>query len=135
MRIWEKENRSHHEVSHNHNHNHNHNPNPRKKRKEKKRKVLSWERERERAAIMNLFRLLGDMTHLLSIVVLLLKIRNMKSCAGMYLICYVSAQFHSSSSIVQFVYFCLFKSMWLDFIVFVLCSFGSNSLFKRNCLV
>lgn len=34
---------------------------------------------------MNLFRLLGDMTHLLSIVVLLLKIRNMKSCAGISL--------------------------------------------------
>ncbi|XP_059434853.1 ER lumen protein-retaining receptor B-like [Corylus avellana] len=34
---------------------------------------------------MNLFRLLGDMTHLLSIVVLLLKIRTMKSCAGISL--------------------------------------------------
>ncbi|XP_021621149.2 ER lumen protein-retaining receptor isoform X1 [Manihot esculenta] len=34
---------------------------------------------------MNLFRLAGDMTHLLSIVVLLLKIRNMKSCAGISL--------------------------------------------------
>lgn len=32
--------------------------------------------------IMNIFRLAGDMTHLLSIVVLLLKIRTMKSCAG-----------------------------------------------------
>ncbi|GFY83369.1 endoplasmic reticulum retention defective 2B [Actinidia rufa] len=34
---------------------------------------------------MNLFRLAGDMTHLLSIVVLLLKIRTMKSCAGISL--------------------------------------------------
>ncbi|KAE8077305.1 hypothetical protein FH972_015877 [Carpinus fangiana] len=34
---------------------------------------------------MNLFRLLGDMTHLLSIVVLLLKIRTVKSCAGISL--------------------------------------------------
>ncbi|KAJ9179760.1 hypothetical protein P3X46_008092 [Hevea brasiliensis] len=34
---------------------------------------------------MNLFRLAGDMTHLLSIVVLLLKIRKMKSCAGISL--------------------------------------------------
>lgn len=34
---------------------------------------------------MNLFRLAGDMTHLLSIIVLLLKIRTMKSCAGISL--------------------------------------------------
>ncbi|KAK2972850.1 hypothetical protein RJ640_028378 [Escallonia rubra] len=34
---------------------------------------------------MNVFRLAGDMTHLLSIVVLLLKIRTMKSCAGISL--------------------------------------------------
>ncbi|XP_044477958.1 ER lumen protein-retaining receptor-like [Mangifera indica] len=34
---------------------------------------------------MNPFRLAGDMTHLLSIVVLLLKIRTMKSCAGISL--------------------------------------------------
>ena len=33
---------------------------------------------------MNIFRLAGDMTHLLSIVVLLLKIRTMKSCAGIF---------------------------------------------------
>lgn len=35
-------------------------------------------------AIMNIFRLAGDMTHLLSIVVLLLKIRTMKSCSGIH---------------------------------------------------
>jgi len=34
---------------------------------------------------MNVFRLLGDMTHLLSIMVLLLKIHSMKSCAGISL--------------------------------------------------
>ncbi|GLJ38945.1 hypothetical protein SUGI_0793990 [Cryptomeria japonica] len=34
---------------------------------------------------MNVFRLAGDMTHLLSIVVLLLKIHSMKSCAGISL--------------------------------------------------
>ncbi|KAI9156868.1 hypothetical protein LWI28_013471 [Acer negundo] len=34
---------------------------------------------------MNLFRLAGDMTHLLSIIVLLLKIRTTKSCAGISL--------------------------------------------------
>ncbi|KAM7463571.1 hypothetical protein LguiA_031692 [Lonicera macranthoides] len=34
---------------------------------------------------MNVFRLAGDMTHLLSIIVLLLKIRTMKSCAGISL--------------------------------------------------
>ena len=31
---------------------------------------------------MNVFRLAGDMTHLLSVVVLLLKIHTIKSCAG-----------------------------------------------------
>ncbi|GER46775.1 ER lumen protein retaining receptor [Striga asiatica] len=34
---------------------------------------------------MNVFRLAGDMTHLLSVIVLLLKIRTMKSCAGISL--------------------------------------------------
>ncbi|CAH9110965.1 unnamed protein product [Cuscuta europaea] len=34
---------------------------------------------------MNIFRLAGDMTHLLSIILLLLKIRTMKSCAGISL--------------------------------------------------
>ncbi|KAJ0970877.1 hypothetical protein J5N97_018836 [Dioscorea zingiberensis] len=34
---------------------------------------------------MNAFRLLGDMTHLLSILILLLKIRTTKSCAGISL--------------------------------------------------
>ncbi|KAK6936555.1 ER lumen protein retaining receptor [Dillenia turbinata] len=34
---------------------------------------------------MNVFRFAGDMTHLLSIIVLLLKIRTMKSCAGISL--------------------------------------------------
>ena len=32
---------------------------------------------------MNVFRLSGDMTHLVSILVLMLKIRAMRSCAGM----------------------------------------------------
>ncbi|GJP48009.1 hypothetical protein CLOM_g7250 [Closterium sp. NIES-68] len=35
--------------------------------------------------MMNIFRLAGDMTHLMSIVVLLLKIVTMKSCAGISL--------------------------------------------------
>ncbi|CAI5507835.1 unnamed protein product [Closterium sp. NIES-64] len=35
--------------------------------------------------MMNIFRLAGDMTHLMSIVVLLLKIMTMKSCAGISL--------------------------------------------------
>lgn len=33
-------------------------------------------------ATMNLFRLMGDMSHLLSIIVLLLKIRATRSCRG-----------------------------------------------------
>jgi len=35
-------------------------------------------------AKMNIFRLAGDMTHLLSIIVLLLKIRATRSCRGMF---------------------------------------------------
>ncbi|KAJ6315007.1 hypothetical protein OIU78_018484 [Salix suchowensis] len=31
---------------------------------------------------MNIFRLVGDMTHLASVLVLLLKIHTIKSCAG-----------------------------------------------------
>lgn len=34
---------------------------------------------------MNIFRLAGDMTHLVSVLVLLLKIHTIKSCAGSYL--------------------------------------------------
>lgn len=33
---------------------------------------------------MNIFRLAGDMTHLASVLVLLLKIHTIKSCAGMH---------------------------------------------------
>lgn len=36
----------------------------------------------KREFTMNVFRLAGDMTHLLSIIVLLLKIRTTKSCSG-----------------------------------------------------
>lgn len=63
-------------------------------RKEKNtRKVkLAGERQRQREGekiiMMNLFRLAGDMTHLLSILVLLLKIRTTKSCAGWYYLFY-----------------------------------------------
>ena len=90
-------------------HNHNHN-----QRKEEKALEL-----REWAAMMNLFRLLGDMTHLLCIVFLLLKIRTMKSCAGTY---FVLAQL----PLLSLFLFCLSKSMWLDFVVLVWCLFGSN---------
>jgi hypothetical protein len=44
---------------------------------------------------MNVFRLAGDMMHLLSIIVLLLKITGIKSCRGTYLnaiICRVVSQ-------------------------------------------
>jgi len=33
---------------------------------------------------MNIFRLAGDMTHLASVLVLLLKIHTIKSCAGIF---------------------------------------------------
>lgn len=33
---------------------------------------------------MNIFRLAGDMTHLASVLVLLLKIHTIKSCAGTF---------------------------------------------------
>lgn len=36
---------------------------------------------------MNIFRLVGDMTHLLSIVILLLKIHATRSCRGMLALC------------------------------------------------
>lgn len=39
---------------------------------------------REREEKMNIFRLAGDMTHLASVLVLLLKIHTIKSCAGMH---------------------------------------------------
>ena len=39
-------------------------------------------RPRQIPAGMNIFRLAGDMTHLLSFVVLLLKIQATRSCAG-----------------------------------------------------
>ncbi|KAA8533483.1 hypothetical protein F0562_031083 [Nyssa sinensis] len=45
----------------------------------------SQEERREQVTTMNIFRLAGDMTHLLSIIVLFLKIRTMKSCAGISL--------------------------------------------------
>jgi ER lumen protein retaining receptor len=38
---------------------------------------------------MNVFRLAGDMMHLLSIIVLLLKITGIKSCRGTYLDAFV----------------------------------------------
>lgn len=47
---------------------------------------------------MNAFRLAGDMTHLLSIILLLLKIRNMKSCAGL------PPFFHHSPSPIVFLF-------------------------------
>lgn len=40
---------------------------------------------------MNIFRLAGDMTHLMSIIVLLLKIHSIKSCAGTEILALYSA--------------------------------------------
>lgn len=40
---------------------------------------------------MNIFRLAGDMTHLMSIIVLLLKIHSIKSCAGTEILTLYSA--------------------------------------------
>ncbi|CAN6462784.1 unnamed protein product [Victoria cruziana] len=50
---------------------------------------------------MNIFRLAGDMTHLLSVLVLLLKIRTIKSCAGI-------------SLKTQELYFLVFATRYLD---------------------
>lgn len=59
---------------------------------------------------MNIFRLAGDMTHLLSIVVLLLKIHATKSCAGeshtslpLNLKCIEAVAFHAIGSTLLFV--------------------------------
>ncbi len=41
--------------------------------------------------MMNIFRLAGDMTHLMSIIVLLLKIHSIKSCAGTEILALYSA--------------------------------------------
>ena len=90
-----------------------HNDNHNQRKEEKALELREW------AAMMNLFRLLGDMTHLLCIVFLLLKIRTMKSCAGTY---FVLAQL----PLLSLFLFCLSKSMWLDFVVLVWCLFGSN---------
>lgn len=49
-----------------------------------------WDSESRKKSTMNLFRLAGDMTHLFSIIVLLLKIHATKSCSGI--------QFHISPS-------------------------------------
>lgn len=46
-------------------------------------------RRRRRKVTMNVFRLAADMTHLLSIMVLLLKIRTTKSCSGKVSLCSV----------------------------------------------
>ena len=90
-----------------------HNDNHNQRKEEKALELREW------AVMMNLFRLLGDMTHLLCIVFLLLKIRTMKSCAGTY---FVLAQL----PLLSLFLFCLSKSMWLDFVVLVWCLFGSN---------
>ena len=90
-----------------------HNDNHNQRNEEKALELREW------AVMMNLFRLLGDMTHLLCIVFLLLKIRTMKSCAGTY---FVLAQL----PLLSLFLFCLSKSMWLDFVVLVWCLFGSN---------
>eukprot|EP00246_Nothoceros_aenigmaticus_P004108 TRINITY_DN15471_c0_g1_i1.p1 TRINITY_DN15471_c0_g1~~TRINITY_DN15471_c0_g1_i1.p1 ORF type:complete len:182 (+),score=18.24 TRINITY_DN15471_c0_g1_i1:102-647(+) len=50
---------------------------------------------------MNIFRLAGDMTHLLSVIVLLLKIHTIKSCAGV-------------SLKTQELYFLVFVTRYLD---------------------
>ncbi|KAL6291802.1 hypothetical protein ACE6H2_009312 [Prunus campanulata] len=57
--------------------------NPRNERKQ--RFQVREEAVANRNKIMNLFRLAGDITHLLSIVVLFRKIRTTKSCAGISL--------------------------------------------------
>nr|CAB3491531.1 unnamed protein product [Digitaria exilis] len=56
--------------------------------RERERERETWglsvreEEQRRSGSEMNVFRLAGDMTHLLSVVVLLLKIHTIKSCAG-----------------------------------------------------
>lgn len=69
---------------------HSHSPTRPRRAREKEKRGGSFVREkywRRRegeggGSEMNVFRLAGDMTHLLSVVVLLLKIHTIKSCAG-----------------------------------------------------
>lgn len=56
---------------------------------------------------MNVFRLAGDMMHLLSVVVLLLKIHTMKSCAGISL---------KTQELYALVFACRYLDIFTDFI-------------------
>lgn len=47
--------------------------------------IWGWNRTCFAVGIMNIFRLAGDMTHLISVLVLLLKIYATKSCSGLLL--------------------------------------------------
>ncbi|KAJ6815546.1 ER lumen protein-retaining receptor [Iris pallida] len=56
---------------------------------------------------MNIFRLAGDMTHLMSVVVLLLKIHTIKSCAGVSL---------KTQELYALVFACRYLDIFTDFI-------------------
>lgn len=56
---------------------------------------------------MNIFRLAGDMTHLISVVVLLLKIHSIKSCAGISL---------KTQELYALVFVTRYLDMFIDFI-------------------
>ncbi|WVZ52117.1 hypothetical protein U9M48_003207 [Paspalum notatum var. saurae] len=71
---------------------------------------------------MNVFRLAGDMTHLLSVVVLLLKIHTIKSCAGDALLLPLSAPLGMGSGLgislkTQEIYALVFAARYLDLFV------------------
>ena len=59
-------------------------------------------------AKMNIFRLAGDMTHLASVLVLLLKIHTIKSCAGIYF-------FYSQRylSLIRYIFYSILKLLML----------------------
>ena len=66
---------------------------------------------------MNIFRLAGDMTHLVSILVLMLKIRAMRSCAG------ESGRWFENRR----AFFCLF-------FVFLFFGFSVSKMLTRVCV-
>ncbi|KAG6525480.1 hypothetical protein ZIOFF_015436 [Zingiber officinale] len=70
------------------------------------------------SAEMNIFRLAGDMTHLMSVLVLLLKIHTIKSCAGKSYpcsLCFILLESSSGISLkTQELYALVFATRYLD---------------------
>ncbi|KAI5657414.1 hypothetical protein M9H77_26207 [Catharanthus roseus] len=87
---------------------------------------------------MNVFRLAGDMTHLLSIIVLLLKIRTTKSCSGislktqeLYVIVFVTRYLNLFSRYVS-LYNTLMKLVFIGTSICIVCHMKFHKLVKQT---